>query len=75
MMTNKHESISETINAIYELAKKSESFRSVLGMMAWVITFIVATVMGKEIVYGILFSTTALIVVMLGTMGDDDDDD
>lgn len=74
-MTNKHESISETINAIYELAKKSESFRSVLGMMAWVITFIVATVMGKEIVYGILFSTTALIVVMLGTMGDDDDDD
>lgn len=74
MMMNKHVSISETINDIYELAKKSESFRALLGMVAWTITFVTATIMGKDIIYGILFSTISLVVVMLGT-GDDDNND
>jgi hypothetical protein len=58
---------------IYALAKKSEAFRSLLGMICWALTFITTTIAMKEIIYAILFSTTVLIVVMLGTTGDDDD--
>ena len=74
-MTNRKQTLSETIMEIYELAKRSESFRSLLGMSCWAIVFIGTTIATREIIYSILFSTVALVVVMLGTAGDDDDDE
>ena len=74
-MTNKKQNFADLVMEIYELARKSESFRSLLGMVCWAIVFITTTIATREIIYAILFSTTALVVVMLGTIGDDDDDE
>ena len=74
-MTNKKQNFADLVMEIYELARKSESFRSLLGMVCWAIVFITTTIAAREIIYAILFSTTALVVVMLGTIGDDDDDE
>lgn len=74
-MTNRKQSLSETVMEIYELAKKSESFRSLLGMTCWAVVFVGTTIATREIIYSILFSTVALVVVMLGTSGGNDDDE
>lgn len=74
-MTNRKQSLSETVMEIYELAKKSESFRSLLGMTCWAVVFVGTTIATRELIYSILFSTVALVVVMLGTAGDNDDDE
>ena len=73
-MTNKKQSFSDLVMEIYNLAKKSEAFRSLLGMSCWAVVFIGTTIATREIIYAILFSTITLVVIMLGTEGDDDDD-
>ena len=71
----KHESLLDSINEIIELAKKSEPFRSLLGMACWAVVFIGTSIVTKELIYSILFSTVTLTVVMLGTTDNNDDDD
>lgn len=75
-MTNKSDrSISEIVNDLYDLLEKSESFRSLVAMGAWAITFLTTIAVTKEINYGILFSTIPLVSIMLIGKDDDDDDE
>jgi hypothetical protein len=74
-MTNKKQNFADLVMEIYELARKSESFRSLLGMGCWAVVFIGTIVATREIIYAILFSTVVLAIIMLGTTGDDDDDE
>lgn len=75
-MTNKSDrSISEIVNDLYDLLRKSESFRSLVAMSAWLITFLTTIAVTREINYGILFSTIPLVSIMLIGKDDDDDDE
>ena len=74
MMTNKHNTITETVNELYDLAQKSEAFRSLLAISGWVITFITLLFATKEINYSIIFSIIPLVSIMLIGADNDDDD-